>query len=58
MNLMHFGIFDSLKRLLIFEVGCPLLRISRQRLAQFAVDLSKATRQFKKPGMSEASDDG
>jgi len=39
---------DAFERVLIFEVSRLVFGISRQRFAEFAVDLRNATRQFRK----------
>ena len=51
MDFLNFRTLDAFERILIFEVSCPLLGISRQWFAQFAVNLRKATRQFGKTGL-------
>jgi hypothetical protein len=44
MDFLNFRILVAFERILIFEVSCPLLGISRQWFAQFAVNLRKPSR--------------
>ena len=51
MDFVNFRIPNGLKRILIFEIGRLFFKIGGQRFAQFVIDLSKAPRQFRKPGL-------
>jgi hypothetical protein len=54
-NLTHFEILDGFERLLIFQVGCALFRISGQRLAELSSE-SRALTAFATLSRMVASD--